>query len=197
MLNTKYIIRPAHNGGDSIVRNQGSLGPVWFVHSVRFEPAAKDVMNALTRLNPKDTAVVFSADSDKVAFDAVADTSGSIQLLKNDNDELTYLSESRHRRFAVFSEVYYKRGWRAFIDDREVPIVRTNYVLRGLSLPAGRHIIRFFFRPVAYYLGRQFQWMASIVFLMMVAGATIIAIRDNFPFRRVSSQQKCEPLSSV
>jgi hypothetical protein len=197
MLNTKYIIRPAHNGGDSIVRNQGSLGPVWFVHSVRFEPTAKDVMNALTRLHPEDTAVVFSADSAKVAFDAVPDTSGSIQLLKNDNDELTYLSESHYRRFAVFSEVFYKRGWRAFIDDKEAPIIRTNYVLRGLSLPAGRHIVRFFFQPQAYYLGRQMQWMASIVFLMIVAGAIIIALRDYFSFRRLSSQKKCEPLSSV
>jgi hypothetical protein len=197
MLNTKYIIRPAHNGGDSIVRNQGSLGPVWFVHSVRFEPTAKDVMNALTRLHPEDTAVVFSADSSKVAFDAVPDTSGSIQLLKNDNDELTYLSESHYRRFAVFSEVFYKRGWRAFIDDKEVPIIRTNYVLRGLSLPAGRHIVRFFFQPLAYYLGRQMQWMASIVFLMMVAGTVIIALRGYFPFRRLSSQKKCEPSSSV
>jgi Bacterial membrane protein YfhO len=197
MLNTKYIIRPAHNGGDSVIRNQGSLGPVWFVRSVRFEPTAKDVMNALTRLNPKDTAVVFSADSATVAFDAVPDTSGAIQLLKNDNDELTYLSESRNRRFAVFSEVFYKRGWRAFVDDKEVPIIRTNYVLRGLSLPAGRHIVRFFFRPLAYYLGRQMQWMASIIFLMMVAGAIITALRDYFPFRRLSSQKKCEPLSSA
>ena len=178
MLNTKYIIKPAKGGGDSVLRNKGSLGPVWFVRSVRFEPAADDVMNALTHFDPKDTAIVFTADSNMVGLAASADTAGTISLVKNDNDEITYLSEAPGKRFAVFSEVYYKRGWRAWIDDHEAPIVRTNYVLRGLSVPPGRHIIRFFFRPLSYYLGRQIQWMASIIFLLMMTGAIIVAVQE-------------------
>ncbi|WP_431213303.1 YfhO family protein [Puia sp. P3] len=90
---------------------------------------------------------------------------------------MTYLSETTDNRFAVFSEVFYKRGWRAWIDNKEAPIIRTNYVLRGLSVPAGRHIIRFFFRPLSFYLGRQLQWMASIIFMMMFAGAVIVAVQ--------------------
>jgi hypothetical protein len=178
MLNTKYIIKPATRGGDSVFRNNGSLGPVWFVRAVSFEPTAKDVMNALTHFHPKDTAIVFAADSSTVSLGPASDTAGMIQLVKNDNDEITYLSQSAGKRFAVFSEVYYKRGWRAWIDDHEVPVIRTNYVLRGLSVPPGRHIIRFFFRPLSYYLGRQVQWMASIIFLLMLAGAIIVAIQE-------------------
>jgi hypothetical protein len=155
-------------------------------------------MNALTRFDPKDTAIVFSQDSAKCTYDAANDTTGTITLVKNDNDEITYLAQAPHRRFAVFSEVYYKRGWRAWIDDRETPIVRTNYVLRGLSVPAGRHIIRFLFRPLSYYLGRQIQWMASIIFLLMAAGTLIVALREtSIQFRTVSSRQKCEPLSNA
>ena len=198
MLNTKYIIQPASDGGDTVVRNKGSLGPVWFVRGVRFEPTATGVMNALSQFHPKDTAILFSQDSARVAYDVTKDTTGFIQLIKNDNDEITYRCESPHRRFAVFSEVYYKRGWRAWIDDKEVPIVRTNYVLRGLSVPKGRHIIRFFFRPLSFYLGRQFQWMASIIFLLMMTGTAIVFWREHpFPRLIVSSRQKCEPLSSA
>ncbi|HEX3933448.1 MAG TPA: YfhO family protein, partial [Puia sp.] len=198
MLNTKYIIQPASDGGDTVVRNKGSLGPVWFVRGVRFEPTATGVMNALSKFHPKDTAILFSQDSTRVAYDVTKDTTGFIQLIKNDNDEITYRCQSPHRRFAVFSEVYYKRGWRAWIDDKEVPIVRTNYVLRGLSVPKGRHIIRFFFRPLSYYLGRQIQWMASIIFLLMMAGMLIVFWREHpFPRLIVSSLQKCEPLSSA
>ena len=194
MLNTKYIIQPTGGGGDTVVRNKGSLGPVWFVRDVRFEPTATDVMNALTRFQPKDTAIVFSQDSAKVAYDVTKDTTGFIQLIKNDNDEITYRCESPHGRFAVFSEVFYKRGWRAWIDDKEVPIIRTNYVLRGLSVPKGRHIIRFFFRPLSFYLGRQIQWMASIIFLLMVAGMAIVFWREH-PWRTKGPAAATEPLA--
>lgn len=198
MLNTKYIIQPASDGGDTVVRNKGWLGPVWFVHGVRFEPTAGAVMNALSHFHPKDTAILFSRDSAKVAYDATADTTGSIQLIKNDNDVVTYRSESPYRRFAVFSEVYYKRGWRAWIDEKEEPIIRTNYVLRGLSIPKGRHLIRFIFRPLSYYLGRQMQWMASIIFLLMAVGTVIVYVREHpFSPELVSSRQKCERLSNV
>jgi len=198
MLNTKYIIRPAVDGGDTVIRNKGSLGPVWFVKHIQFESSAQEVMNALTRFDPKDTAIAFSQDSAKCDYDATSDTAGTITLVKNDNDEITYLSQAPHRRFAVFSEIYYKRGWRAWIDDREVPIVRTNYVLRGLSINSGRHVIRFLFRPLSYYLGRQIQWMASIIFLLMAAGTLIVALREtSIQFRTVSSRQKCEPLSNA
>jgi uncharacterized membrane protein YfhO len=148
-------------------------------------------MNQLTHFNPKDTAIVFSADSANVRFNPVAaDTTGTITLVKNDNDEITYLSQSPGERFAVFSEVYYNRGWRAWIDDHEAPIIRTNYVLRGLSIPPGRHIIRFFFRPLSYYLGRQIQWMASVIFLLMMVGAIIVAVQE---FRHESGSLRDGP----
>jgi len=202
MLNAKYIIRAVRGGGDTVILNKDNLGPVWFADSIRFEPTAKDVMDDLTWFDPKHAAVLFSADSAKVIPPDTARTKSDtamIALVSNDNDEASYLAQSNHRQFAVFSEVFYKRGWRAWIDDKEVPIIRTNYVLRGLSVPAGRHVIRFFFRPLSYYLGRQIQWMASIIFLLMIAGAIIVGLREYpFPFRKVvSSTEKCEPLSSA
>ncbi|HEV3412351.1 MAG TPA: hypothetical protein VG101_07725 [Puia sp.] len=178
MLNTKYIIKPAKTGGDSVLENKNTLGPVWFVRGVRFESSANDVMNALTHFNPRDTAIVFSADRSRVKWGASGDSLGTISLVKNDNDEVNYLSQAPGERFAVFSEVYYDRGWRAWIDDHEAPIIRANYVLRGMSIPPGRHVIRFFFRPLSYYLGRQIQWMANIVFLLLIAGATIVAVQE-------------------
>jgi hypothetical protein len=178
MLNTKYIIKRARTGGDSVLDNPGTLGPVWFVRGVRFETTPNDVMNALTHFNPKDTAIVFSADRSGVKWGTAGDSLGTISLVKNDNDEITYLSQAPGERYAVFSEVYYNRGWRAWIDDHEAPVIRTNYVLRGMSIPPGRHVIRFFFRPLSYYLGRQVQWMANIVFLLLIAGTVIVAVQE-------------------
>jgi hypothetical protein len=189
MLNTKYIITRARTGGDSVLENKGTLGPVWFVRGIRFETSPNDVMNALTHFDPKDTAIIFLADSSRVKSGAGGDSLGTISLVKNDNDEITYLSQAPGQRFAVFSEVYYNRGWRAWIDDHEAPIIRTNYVLRGLSIPPGRHVIRFFFRPLSYYLGRQVQWMANIVFLLLIAGTVIVAVRS---LQYLYLAKKCE-----
>jgi len=178
MLNTKYIIKHTPGGKDTAIYNPGALGPVWFVHRVKYASTASEVMKGLSGFHPDYTAIVFADDSCKVAYDAVPkDAEGGIELVSNDNDNMTYLSETTDNRFAVFSEIFYKRGWRAWIDNKEAPIIRTNYVLRGLSIPAGRHIIRFFFRPLSYYMGRQLQWMASIIFMMMFAGAVIVAVQ--------------------
>ncbi len=178
MLNTKYIIKPLPSGRDSVYRNDSSLGPVWFVRTVRFEHSPQSVMNALTRLHPEDTAIAFDGDRQKISLDSNPDTMAVIELVKNDNDLITYLSESETKQFAVFSEIFYDRGWRAWVDNREEPIIRTNYVLRGLSLPPGRHVIRFVFRPTSFYLGRQVQMMATIILILMLVGALIVSSEE-------------------
>jgi len=86
---------------------------------------------------------------------------------------MIYHCTSTNARFAVFSEIYYNRGWRAYIDNNEVPIFRTNYVLRGLAIPAGQHTIRFVFHPVSYYVGRTIQILASILLLGLLAFAAL------------------------
>ena len=82
------------------------------------------------------------------------------------------------KRFAVFSEVFYDRGWKAYIDDAETPIIRTNYMLRGLSVPAGKHNIRFVFHPVSYYTGRTLQILAGFVLLALLFWASIAEWRN-------------------
>ncbi|MHA4810886.1 hypothetical protein ACX0G9_22455 [Flavitalea flava] len=109
----------------------------------------------------------------------VQDSSATLQLIKNDNDEIAYRTDSRTARFAVFSEVYYNRGWRAWIDNLETPIIRTNYVLRGLVVPAGHHSIRFIFRPASYYLGRQLQSMATLILLLLIIGTLIVSFQES------------------
>jgi uncharacterized membrane protein YfhO len=96
-----------------------------------------------------------------------------IYLIHNDNDEMIYHSALGRQGFAVFSEIYYDRGWHAYIDGNEVPILRTDYVLRGLAVPAGQHTISFVFHPASYYVGRIIQILASILLLGLLAFAAI------------------------
>ena len=102
----------------------------------------------------------------------VADSTASVALIKNDNDVVTYSFNAAASQFAVFSEVYYKSGWKAYIDGKEAPIVKVNYVLRGLAVPAGKHEIKFEFKPDGYYTGKKLTSIFSIV-LLVILGAGI------------------------
>jgi len=178
MLNTKYIIQGLQGGADSVQLNPSNLGPVWFVNAVKYESTPFAVMNSLTNLNPKDTAVVFAKDQKLVSYAPSANPSDSIWLVKNDNDEVTYQYNASSNRFAVFSEVFYDKGWKASIDGKELPIIRTNYVLRGLSLPAGQNkTIKFVFHPSSYYTGEKVALFGSIVIWLLIIGAIVQAYR--------------------
>jgi hypothetical protein len=170
MLNTKYLLIPTNTGRDSVAQNPGALGPVWLVKAVSFAQDPKAVMEGLTTLNARDTALLFAKDQSAVSATATGTpgATDSIWLTKNDNDEMTYQSKTAAPRFAVFSEVYYNRGWKAYIDEKEVPIYRTNFVLRGLTLPAGEHAIRFDFHPASYYTSKTFQIIASLILWIML-----------------------------
>ena len=170
MLNTKYLIQKDRNGQtQSYQKNDGALGNCWLVKSIQFVKDADAEMNALGNFNPKDTAVVQESFKSSIPFEPVHDSSASIALVKNDNDIVTYTFNAASNQFAVFSEVYYKSGWNAYIDGKETPIVKVNYVLRGLAVPAGKHDIKFEFKPQGYYKGRSLTSIFSIVLLVVLA----------------------------
>ena len=177
MLNTKYIIQADQGGKENIFTNPDALGPAWFVSQVKFEPTPQAVMSALDNFHPRDTAVVFEKDKGLVSYTPGAAAGDTIQLLKNDNDDITYQSNSAANRFAVFSEIFYDKGWKAYIDDKETPIVRTNYVLRGLSVPAGKHAIHFVFHPSSYYTGEHLQLVAGILVFLLLLAAIVQSVR--------------------
>lgn len=179
MLNTKYIIQTDQTGKEGVYTNPNALGAAWFVKAIRTEQTPQAVMDALTNFNPRDTAIIFSKDQSLATVAPTADTTASIQLVKNDNDEVTYRYSSAANRFAVFSEVFYDKGWKAFVDGKELPIVRTNYVLRGVSLPAGENKeVRFVFHPDSFYTGEKIAIAASIIVWLLLLAAIIQTYRS-------------------
>jgi hypothetical protein len=172
MLNTKYIIQADQTGKETVITNPDVLGPAWFVKAIKYQNTPAQIMSNLTSFNPKDTAIVFAADKGLIANISQTDSTATIQLIKNDNDVIIYQSNSSTPGFGVFSEVFYSKGWKAYIDEKEIPIIRTNYVLRGLSIPAGQHAIRFEFKPASYYTGNKISLIASLIIIiaLMIAG---------------------------
>ena len=174
MLNVKYFIRKGNNmQTEAYEKNDSALGNAWLVKNIQYVKDANAEMNALGTFNPKDTAIVQDTFKSSIPFEAVADSSAAIARVANgdDHDLLTYSFNSATNQFAVFSEIYYKGGWKAYIDGKEAPIVKVNYVLRGLAIPAGKHEIRFEFKPKGYYNGKSITSIFTIILLVIfVAG---------------------------
>jgi hypothetical protein len=180
MLNTKYVIFGDQQSGQPVAQqNPQALGAAWFVKSVRFAPDGIGVMNALDNFNPKDTAIVATSDQSKVSVPNATDSAAAIALVSNRNDVVTYRSNNGSNGFGVFSEIFYDRGWKAYIDNKETPIIRTNYVLRGLNIPAGQHEIRFEFKPASYSTGETISLVTNIaIWLVLLVAAYQVYRRE-------------------
>jgi uncharacterized membrane protein YfhO len=96
------------------------------------------------------------------------DSASSIKMTKFDNDVIEYEANCNGPQFAVFSEIYYPAGWNAYIDGKPTPYVNTNYILRGLSLPAGKHSVKFVFEPASHKKGGKIAYIASFLVLIFI-----------------------------
>jgi uncharacterized membrane protein YfhO len=96
-------------------------------------------------------------------------------MTKFDNDAIEYEADCKGPQYAVFSEVYYPKGWNAYVDNKQTPYYNTNYVLRGLPLPAGKHTIKFVFEPASVKQGTSIMFIASILILISLLGGLFMA----------------------
>jgi hypothetical protein len=171
MLNTKYIIL---DPGSPPLKNRYALGNAWLVDRVTIVENADAELSAVKTLNPGSEAVVDRRFADMIPLPvgpgSPADTIYLETYLPNN---LTYRAELTSDRLAVFSEIYYKYGWQAYIDDAPAEHFRADYVLRGMYLPAGSHTVTFRFEPRSYKTGNRVSLAGSVVLLALILFAGV------------------------
>ncbi|CAN5633090.1 YfhO family protein [soil metagenome] len=169
MLDTKYFVVPGQQGKEPIAQqNPGAMGAAWFVKHVQFVPDARAEMKSLDSTNLKDTAVVDQQFKSVLTTMPQFDSAASIKLTVYDNDIIEYAVNASTPQFAVLSEIYYSRGWKAYADGKEVPILKTDYALRGVPVPANTKKLVLKFEPASYKAGRMVTNIASIAMLIML-----------------------------
>jgi len=173
MLNTKYFIIPGNQRGSQIVNeNPEALGNAWFIDSLIWVESPDQEMERLSSFQPSSQAIINKSfgnlpNINSFQSSAVGDT---LFLSVYKPDELSYKSKASGSRFAVFSEIYYPKGWIAYIDGKESEIAQVNYVLRGLVIPEGEHTIEFKFHPKSYYLGHNLALGSSAIAVLLLLG---------------------------
>lgn len=170
MLNTKYFISEQGNGQAIAQMNPMAYGNCWLVKGIKYVNSPNEEMLALDSTNLKDTAVVSKEFQHLVAQPLQYDSAAYIKVKERTNDDITYDFKAATPQFAVFSEIYYNRGWDAYIDGKKTDYAKVNYVLRGLYIPAGTHSIEFKFYPQSYYTGRTITiWCTILIYLSILA----------------------------
>ncbi|PTT03102.1 hypothetical protein DBR11_03205 [Pedobacter sp. HMWF019] len=168
MLNTKYIItQDQQNGSYKMQRNQTAAGNAWIVQNVQFAKDADEEMKAIGSFDPKKEAIV------DIRYKGLIDEKkvtggGATAMITLDSyhpDHLVYSYSAPSDVIAVFSEIYYDKGWNMYIDNEKKPYFRADYVLRAAQLPAGNHKVEFKFEPVSYYAGEKISLAGSVLLL--------------------------------
>ena len=178
MLNTKYfIVQNPQTGKPMAQLNPDAFGNCWLVKGIKYVPNADAEMDALNSTHLKDTAVVDKRYQSQIKEPPVWDSSASIKLKQNLNDKIDYTFHSTTPQFAVLSEVYYPLGWDAFIDGKKAAYVKTDYVLRGMYVPAGDHEIEFRFEPKSVSTGRTITIISNIIVFLSMILALVFYIR--------------------
>lgn len=173
MMNTKYIITSdPETQKQSVELNPAACGHAWFVNKVRFVKNADEEMQAITDLEPKREVIVDEQYKDIAGKPLdTGNATGTITLTSYNPDVLVYQSNSEKPNIALFSEMYYKKGWKMLIDGVETPYFRANYLLRAAYIPAGSHKIEFIFHPTPYYTGEKISLASSLLLVLVLLGA--------------------------
>ena len=170
-LNVKYLIQTDKEGKEFPIANPEANGNSWFVSQVKLVHSADEEMKALDKLDSKNVAIINDKDFEIKKTTFVKDSLASITLDSYQPNDLKYTSINSNDGLAVFSEMYYKNGWNAYVDGNKVEHLRANYVLRALPIPAGKHTIEFKFEPEVVKTGSTIALLSSIgMVLLLVAG---------------------------
>lgn len=168
MLNARYVIYDVNN---MPLRNPQAMGNAWFVNDYRIVKNADEEIEALKIFNPHREAVIDRRFENYVSGKSFQkDETGSVVLTEYQPNYLKYSAKAKSEQLAVFSDIYYDKGWNAYIDGKEVPHFRVNYVLRALTIPAGEHTVEFKFHPKSYYTGNKVSLASSLLLLLAIAG---------------------------
>lgn len=175
MLNTRYIVEQDPRTGQlQAERNPGAFGPCWLVNGIHYVKNGDEEMQALDSVNVRDTVIIQQKYASLLPFQPVADSSASIHLVDNLLEKIDYKFSSKTNQFAVFSEIYYDKGWDAYLDGKKTDYLRVDYLLRGMPVPAGDHTIEFRFEPHSYKVGTMLTtWFSLLIYALLIAAGVV------------------------
>ncbi len=164
MLNTRYTIYVGDEDELKVRRRTTAYGPAWFVDSVVRVSTAREEIDMLRHTDLRRVAVV---DNSQRVSD-LKFGSGSVELVEYHSNYLRYETQAETDATIIFSEIFYDKGWSAYIDGVETPYFRADYILRAMELPAGSHTIEWRFKAPRWTLIEGITLFASLIIILSI-----------------------------
>ena len=170
MLNTKYILLGSLQEPRAEI-NSNANGNAWFVSDIQYVKTPNEEIKAVGEIDNKKTAVVLVEDQKYFeGKNLQSDSTAVIELKNYQPNQLEFKTQSKTPQLAVFSEIYYPKGWKMLLDGKEVPYIKANYLLRAVFVPAGNHEVRMVFEPEVIEKGKMISMSAFGIFLLLSVG---------------------------
>jgi len=171
MLNTKYLI---FNPEAAPIQNHHAFGSVWLVSKYKIVENADQEIAALKLIDPSREVVIDKKFQGLISGEVLNnDSESKIALTQKSLNKMTYHYQGNGNQFAVFSAIYYPKGWNAYIDGKIAPHFQADYLLRSMFLKKGNYDIVFKFEPNSFIIGQRISVWSSIVLLLLIAGLVI------------------------
>lgn len=171
MLNLKYVI---YNKQAPPIVNPHPNGNAWFIDKIHVATDANEEMKILGEINTRKELVVDKSIAQSLPQTIVPDSTSRIELKSYAPNHLVYNVNTKTDQVAVFSEIYYDKGWVATVNGKAVPYTRVNYLLRGMALKAGNYDVEFRFQPKTYTTGNGVALISSILLVLGFAAYIFI-----------------------
>lgn len=180
MLNTKFIIL---NPAQMPYVNMNTYGNAWFVNKFAIVETADQEISSLSKNDLSKTAIInknnFADYMAKLPKDQIyAEDSSAIVLTEYKPNHITYEARAFRDRLAVFSEIYYPKGWQAYIDGQPADHINADYILRAMVIPQGDHRIEFKFDPASVRIGKAIAAVASSLILLALLAYIVMYFKS-------------------
>ena len=175
MMNTRYLIDARL---PQPIPFAGGLGPAWMVDGVRFVSSAEEELASLGSLNPAREAVVHEEFREALEGGVKSPGTSSVSLVQYAPEGSTYEVSTANGGLMVLSEVHYPVGWTATVDGQEVPLVRANYLLNAIEVPAGRHEVQMRFEPAGMTSARVLSMAGSLLWVLLMGASLVLGRRE-------------------
>ncbi len=186
MLNTRYLVsrQPlpesglspvAESDGGYLYRNDAALPRAFLVDSVQVVAGKDAVFEALNEpgFEPGEYAIL--EQPVREALGPLGES--SVEITAHTPHRIEVAVEADAPGLLVLSEIYYPAGWSATIDGEPAEIYKTNYVLRSVAVPAGRHEVVMTFAPSSFATGLLVSRIAGTLVLAGLIAAGAMRIR--------------------
>lgn len=190
LANVKYIISDApikdtisytevYKGKSIVYQNKFAMPRAFFANEYKVETGLNILQNIKeAKFNPYQLAFLEKDINQKIDK---PDSTVFARISKFSIHNIEYDVNASGNNLLVLDEVYYPAGWKAFIDGKETEFYKTDYLLRSIVVPAGKHKVEFVFHPDTYYLGKSISIGANLIliFILFAGGVGVYRQRKN------------------